>query len=361
MEIRKIKEINMKNKRMSGFLAALMAVVLLTGCGSTADSVSAPQDEASGSLSGESSTSSDADSGASKENAEESSREESETSAALSLEITEEEATLDNIEDFITIGSYQMELQRDESLDTSSYDEAVAPMVGYYYFYPEGTAIEEGMTATIDYEGKIDGVAFEGGSGENYDLRIGSHTFIDDFEDQLVGACQGDTVTVRVTFPEDYSGNEELDGKDAEFTCTVKAVKKPAWTFFYEGCEVKKLPQKTYDTMLDRIKSTYEYYAAQYSKSYDEYLEAVGLTEEDVQETAVEETQQALAALGLMKALGYTVDSETYQKYQSVVLTASGYEDMEAANEDGITEEQVGITASYYTANYALLHANGYV
>ena len=87
----------------------------------------------------------------------------------------------------------------------------------------EGT-VEEGDTANIDYEGKLDGEAFEGGTAKDTDLEIGSGTFIPGFEDGLVGVKIGDTVDLPLTFPENYT--EELAGKDVVFTVTVNSVKR---------------------------------------------------------------------------------------------------------------------------------------
>ena len=82
----------------------------------------------------------------------------------------------------------------------------------------------EGDTVVIDFEGKVDGVAFDGGKGENYSLELGSNTFIPGFEDQLVGHKAGETVEVNVTFPEEYHA-EDLKGKDAVFETTIHEVK----------------------------------------------------------------------------------------------------------------------------------------
>ena len=85
-------------------------------------------------------------------------------------------------------------------------------------------AVEDGDQTTIDFEGFVDGVAFEGGKGEDYPLTIGSHAFIDTFEEQLIGKKVGEEVEVNVTFPEDYQA-EELAGKPAMFKVTVKEIK----------------------------------------------------------------------------------------------------------------------------------------
>ena len=85
-------------------------------------------------------------------------------------------------------------------------------------------AVESGDTAVIDFEGFVDGVAFEGGKGENHPLEIGSHTFIDTFEDQLIGKNTGDEVEVNVTFPEQYQA-ADLAGKPAVFKVKINEIK----------------------------------------------------------------------------------------------------------------------------------------
>lgn len=89
----------------------------------------------------------------------------------------------------------------------------------------EDRPVKDGDMTTIDFEGFVDGVAFEGGKGENYPLTIGSGAFIPGFEEQLVGAEIGKEVEVNVTFPEDYQA-EDLRGKAAVFKCTVREIKE---------------------------------------------------------------------------------------------------------------------------------------
>lgn len=84
-------------------------------------------------------------------------------------------------------------------------------------------ASEMGDTVVIDFVGTIDGVEFDGGKAENYELELGSHSFVPGFEEQLVGKVAGDEVDVKVTFPENY--HEHLKGKDAVFACKVHEVK----------------------------------------------------------------------------------------------------------------------------------------
>ncbi|MBR1646314.1 MAG: trigger factor [Selenomonadaceae bacterium] len=88
----------------------------------------------------------------------------------------------------------------------------------------EGDAVADGDFITLDYTGTIDGEKFAGGEAKDQPLEIGSHKFIGDFEEQLIGAKVGDERTVKVTFPEDYHA-KDLAGKDAEFACKINSIK----------------------------------------------------------------------------------------------------------------------------------------
>ncbi len=90
---------------------------------------------------------------------------------------------------------------------------------------PEGTKAEEGDQVIIDFVGEKDGVPFDGGSGENFPLILGSHSFIPGFEEQLIGSTAGEKVKVDVTFPENYF-EPSLAGQPVVFMCTVKDVQK---------------------------------------------------------------------------------------------------------------------------------------
>lgn len=106
-----------------------------------------------------------------------------------------------------------------EDTDTTSED------TGSSFSTDTSLTVEDGDTVNIDYVGSIDGVEFDGGTtqGMGTDLVIGSGSYIDDFEDQLIGAHPGDQVDVYVTFPEDY-GVEDLNGKEALFQVTVNGI-----------------------------------------------------------------------------------------------------------------------------------------
>ena len=112
--------------------------------------------------------------------------------------------------------------------------------------------IKNGDTATIDFSGSIDGVKFDGGTATDFDLEIGSKSFIDTFEDQLVGLKKGDKKDVKVTFPKEYH-EPSLQGKPAVFEVEIKAVKEKQYpelndTFASEVSEFETLKELTEDT-----------------------------------------------------------------------------------------------------------------
>ena len=138
---------------------------------------------------------------------------------------------------------------------------------------------KQGDTVNIDYVGTIDGEEFDGGSAEGYDLELGSGSFIDNFEDQLVGHGAGDKVTVKVSFPDDYS-QESLQGKAAEFAVTVNSVKRApeltdAWVQSYEN------------TKADTVESFREEQRALMQANYDNYYHS------EVQQKALEALVEA--------------------------------------------------------------------
>lgn len=128
----------------------------------------------------------------------------------------------------VTVGDYKSLKFKKDKAEVS--DEMVEHELGHLKekqarFVETEEATKLGDYATIDFKGTVDGVAFDGGTSENYRLELGSHSFIDTFEDQLVGLKKGDTKDVKVTFPTDYPA-KELAGKEAVFACKVNLVEK---------------------------------------------------------------------------------------------------------------------------------------
>ena len=118
----------------------------------------------------------------------------------------------------------------------------------------EGKAAKKGDIATIDFEGFLDGVAFEGGKGENYDLELGSGSFIPGFEEQVIGHKVDEEFDIDVTFPEDY-GSEELAGKAVVFKIKLHKIMKKELPK-YDDEFVKDVSE--FDTIADYEKSLEE-------------------------------------------------------------------------------------------------------
>ncbi|HVY34582.1 MAG TPA: trigger factor [Caulobacteraceae bacterium] len=138
--------------------------------------------------------------------------------------------TVDLMPDFTPADVSQIKVEKlVADVDDAAVDEQLTRLAEGMRTYSsrgEGAAAQKGDLAVIDFAGSIDGVAFEGGSGTDFNLNLGSGQFIPGFEDQLIGAKAGDKVDVKVPFPADYHA-KDLAGKDAVFAVTVKDVKAP--------------------------------------------------------------------------------------------------------------------------------------
>lgn len=174
-----------------------------------------------------------------------------------------------------------------EAMDTTVTDEDVAAELDKVkeqnarLVAADDKAVENGDQTIIDFEGFVDGVAFEGGKGDDYPLTIGSHSFIDTFEEQLIGKKVGEEVEVNVTFPEQYQA-EELAGKPAMFKVTIKEIK------------VKEYPEIDDDFAQDVSEfDTLEEYKADIKKNLEEKKaqEAASDKESKVIEAIVEDSE----------------------------------------------------------------------
>ena len=116
----------------------------------------------------------------------------------------------------------------------------------------EGGKVEKGDRVVIDFTGTLEGVPFEGGTGGDVGVNVGSGTFIPGFEDQLIGMTAGETRQVRVTFPSNYT-NEHLAGKDAEFKVTAKTVEAPG-TVAVDDAFAKQLGLESLDKLKEAVK-----------------------------------------------------------------------------------------------------------
>lgn len=226
-----------------------------------------------------------------------------------------------DLSEYIELGEYT-----NIPVDTSSktfeeyLNELINSDVEKNNFYTETTegVVEEGDTVNIDYVGRKDGVAFEGGTAEGYDLKIGSKKFIEGFEDGLIGVEVGSTVELNLTFPEEY-GSEELAGEDVVFTVTVNTTTdnmKPEEYYSqlgYDSLEayqehikqtaienylidavfanstVIDYPEDDINTLYENSKSNYEkQIQSNYKVDFDKYLAQIGYTEQQFKNSMVE-------------------------------------------------------------------------
>lgn len=140
----------------------------------------------------------------------------------------EVEMTYEKLPDIPELDAASIEIERlNVRADDAAVDEALASLAeNSKSFETKQGPAEDGDQVVIDFEGSVDGETFEGGTAQDYPLVLGSNSFIPGFEGQLLGAAAGDSVDVKVSFPEEYQA-PNLAGKDAAFSTTVKDVKAP--------------------------------------------------------------------------------------------------------------------------------------
>lgn len=220
--------------------------------------------------------------------------------------------------------------------------------------------VEEGDIANIDYVGKKDGEAFDGGTAQDYDLTIGSGQFIEGFEDGLIGAKKGETKELNLTFPEDYP-SEDLAGQEVVFTVSVNAIKQipafteewvaanteydtidayrqsvredleesneqsaessvknTAWNQVLTDSEVKEYPDEDLKAVKEEYEESINTYAEQMGQSVDEFLEAQNMTKEQLdeqnQQYAEYKLKQNLVLQAIMDKEGLSLDDEESKK-----------------------------------------------
>ncbi|MBQ9989553.1 MAG: trigger factor [Lachnospiraceae bacterium] len=193
---------------------------------------------------------------------------------------------------------------------TMSFQSELAPVT-------DRDVVENGDTVTIDYEGKKDGVAFDGGTATDYNLSIGSGTFIEGFEDGLIGVKKGETVDLNLTFPESYPA-EDLAGADVIFTVTVKEI-QAAVTPTLDDEYVAGLGIEGVETVEDYRQTVHEMLTQQMEEEA-EYQLQVSIIEAVMANSTIQEPSEELkqkyadvAARQTQKAAEYYgMDMETY-------------------------------------------------
>lgn len=354
-------------KRLVILLAAACAVSLLGGCGSNKN--------------------------------EDRTEEESSTTAKDEDKTEEESGTAAkdikyDASDYVTLGAYmglEVALESDYEVTEEDVKSSIESLLTTYPAYEDTdkTTVEEGDFVNIDYEGLKDDVAFDGGTAQGAVLEIGSGSFIDGFEDGLIGAKVGETVSLDLTFPENYS-NTEMAGQAVVFHVTInKIVNKVDMTYdtmtdeyvasnfstsgyetvqalkdgmkeqltssnesskasdtqvaiqekLLEICTVDSLPDGLLDARVKEYKEQMEEMLSEYyGMTMEDYLTAMNTTQEEFDTQVVEYMQKDLEMEMILSAIAkkenIELDEEGYQEYVDSVVSSGGYEDADTLMEE---------------------------
>lgn len=290
-----------------------------------------------------------------------------------------EEKELD-YDKYVTLGDYKSISLESKNIDAQVKTQ-IDSLLESHATYDKVTKgkVKDGDTVNIHYVGKVDGKEFEGGAlrkednPNGYDLTIGSKSFIDGFEEALIGKKIGGTYDINVTFPEVYERNADLAGKPAVFTVTVNskrgeehlpefnddfvannvsgfdtaeayqknlrdtAVQEQAWSQVYQASEIKDYPKSKMDELKERMKNSTENYLKQQGMKMEDYLKAQNITQEQMDEQMDEAAKQTTGEWLVQSAIAekekIEVKEEDYQKAIDEVMTANNLKDEKAVDE----------------------------
>ena len=286
--------------------------------------------------------------------------------------------SVDDVSKYVTIGEYKG-LSLDNTIEAVT-DDAVEGRVeeelqNKAEEVTEGS-VQDGDIVTINYVGTKDGVAFDGGTANNYELTIGSGTFIDGFEDGIIGMKKGETKDLDLTFPEEYSA-EDLAGQEVTFKVTLQSFKRApeltdewaakntdcktaedykkeirktleseaktsaqntlretAWNTVLSASEVKEYPQDDIDTAKTEFKTLYENYAKQADMTLEDFVKAQGISMDDFEEQSGQyaeyKVKQNLIVQGIMDAENMTLEDEKSLAIQDELIKAYSVNDLAA-------------------------------
>lgn len=294
-----------------------------------------------------------------------------------------------NTDEYVTLGEYT---GLDVTVDTYGFSDAdveeqmqaefeyyVEYMDAYEYTALQKDTVENGDIVNLDYSGKKDGEAFDGGTAQGAHLEIGSGSFIPGFEDGLVGHTVGESFDLPLTFPETYT-NADLAGQEVVFEIKLNSIDErnmpqmtdemiagmgleyqtvdayregireylqstcdeqnenaktaAIWTAVYEKCEVKDAPQELVEDVQARIEANAQAYADYYGLSLDDFIQQnMGLTREEYEQQALESAQdtakEKLAVAALAKQAGITLSDEDVKEYAQKEYEEYGYTSVE--------------------------------
>lgn len=300
-----------------------------------------------------------------------------------------------DVDKYVTLGDYN-NLNMDVSLEPAQVDETQLEQMVYNVYASYVTeesgivtdrAVEEGDTVNIDYEGKRDGIAFEGGANQGDFLVIGSNRFIDGFEDGLIGVMPGETVDLDLFFPDPYPNNPDLAGQLVVFSVTVNYIfptpddmqdevvagmgeegvstveelRQVFYDYLYmlavnnynlsledaildalvESCTYEELPKNLLEECREIFSNNLRSTAAEYGYTADSFAAYYyNMTvEEFIDQYAQEGAKQNLALQAIANREGLTVDDEELQTLLEEATANAGYGSVEALVGDNSLEE----------------------
>lgn len=282
---------------------------------------------------------------------------------------------------YITLGQYKGLEIEEQSIEVTDEEieaqiESILQSASTTEEITDRDDVQSGDTANIDYVGTIDGEAFDGGTDTGYDLEIGSGTFIDGFEEQLIGVKVGETVDINVTFPEDY-GVDSLNGQDAVFEVTVNSISKSVvpelndefvqantdystveeykegvradlessaedsaettkqddvWSQVEENTTINDYPDDLIEKAKENVETSYGVYAEQYSMETDDFMQAYfGMTLEEYTKRVA---AQEMICKEIAEKEGITVTSDEINVAAAEYAVEYGFEDSDSFIEE---------------------------
>ena len=285
-----------------------------------------------------------------------------------------EDGTLEGVKatDYVTVCDYSaLKIPKKEVKVSDSDVQTEIDTILSSYNQVTDRKVKKGDTVNIDYKGMVDGKEFDGGTASGASLKIGSGTFIDGFEDGIIGMKKGQTKDLDLTFPEEYS-SEELAGQEVVFKVTLQSFKRApeltddwaakntdcktaedykkeirktleeeaktsaqntlretAWNTVLSASEVKEYPQDDLDTAKTEFKTLYENYAKQGDMTLEDFVKAQGISMDDFEEQSSQyaeyKVKQNLIVQGIMDAEGLSINDEETQKLKDDLIKEYGF------------------------------------
>ncbi|MBE6632473.1 MAG: trigger factor [Ruminococcaceae bacterium] len=256
---------------------------------------------------------------------------------------------------YVTLGEYKGMTYSNKEID-KIVDNAIDSLLEANAEKKEVTdrSVKENDTVNIDYTGYIDNEEFEGGKASKQDLKIGSGSYIDGFEDGLIGHNIGETVTLNLTFPKEYPNNKDLAGKAVVFEVKINsitesvlpeltdelvkkdgkyetvdelkaetrktAIEEAVWKKVYSGCKILKYPKKEVGEYYNNLLTNYKTMALQYGINLDTLATYYGFknAEElcmDLSAYATSQTEQEMILWSIVRAEDLKLSDDEYKSY----------------------------------------------